>query len=92
MIPETIDVYENGDVSVEEHFLGEDNVVYWIKSGLATMHFNPEQLSDLTEILCAIRDEARDVLKPSGLKRLTVFTALSVILFLMFLPVVSFLG
>lgn len=82
MIPESRDVYENGDVALEVDHFKHDDSVYWVRSGVAAIMLTDEQLRDLSELLSEWREDRRRSY-PTWLRVFAV-----VILLLIFVPLI----
>lgn len=58
MTPELIDAFENGDITMEVRQLTDPlRNKYWIKSGVAGIELDEQQLDDLIELLIAYDKE-----------------------------------
>ena len=53
MKPKDVEVFENGDVSLEVHTLADDSQVYWVKAGVAAIQFDFDRFENLLELLNA---------------------------------------
>ena len=90
MKPKDVEVFENGDVSLEVHTLADDSQVYWIKAGVAAIQFDFDRFENLLELLNAY-DVEHEILEDEDESSWPVSTALLAIL-VVFVVTVVILG
>lgn len=71
MGPKLVDSFVNGRITLEVYqFVGPLDDTYWIKAGAACIELNEQDLSDLTELLIAFKDQDQVISKKRSWRRL----------------------